>query len=140
MLNSTGRPVARGIQVDNLHPLGVCNMSKTNMLIRSQFREGNITKLIQAKSYSNWQSARAATYRYVTGSHAKNAVLCFEYYRECVGALVRVLQCIPLLVTLSSLMVQKNISQTFFCARTPFGLKNNHGSSHPSPRKYIVSG
>jgi hypothetical protein len=88
-------------------------MSNTNMLIRSELREGNITKLIQAERYSNWQSARAAIDRYVTGSHAKNAVFYFEYYREGVSALV-IVQCIPLLGTLSSVMVQKNISQTFF--------------------------
>jgi hypothetical protein len=108
--------------VGNLHPLGVCKMSKTNMLIRSELREGNITKLIQANRYSNWQSARAAPDRYVTGSHAKNAVFYFEYYREGVGALVRVLQCIPLLGTLSSVMVRKNVSQAFLRA-DPFWLQ-----------------
>jgi hypothetical protein len=62
-------------------------MSKANMLIRRERREGNITKLIQAKRYSNWQSARAATDRCVTGSHAKNDMFYFEYYREGMGAL-----------------------------------------------------
>lgn len=94
----------------NLHPLGICKTSKTNMLIRSELREGNITKLVQAKRYSNWQSARAGSDRYVTGSHSKNAVFYFEYYREGVGALVIALQYIPLLGTLSTVMVQKNIS------------------------------
>ena len=27
-----------------------------------------------------------------------------------------------------------------FCSRTPFGLKSNHGSSHPCSRKYWMSG
>lgn len=97
-------------------------MSKTNMLIRSELRESNITKkLFQAKRFSNWESARAATDRYVTGSHAKNAVFCFECYREGVGAL----ECYSashFWEPLTSVMVQKNVSQTFL-SPDPFWLQ-----------------
>jgi hypothetical protein len=43
------KPVASGVQVGALHPLGICKISKTNMQIRNE-NGYNITKMIMWKT------------------------------------------------------------------------------------------
>jgi len=40
----------RGVQVHALHPLGICKILQTNMLIRSQHCKGNVKKPIHEKN------------------------------------------------------------------------------------------
>jgi hypothetical protein len=51
------RPIIRGVQVGTLHPLNICGcthqqfakLSNTNMLLRSDLHEDNMTKLMHEK-------------------------------------------------------------------------------------------
>ena len=73
------RPLARGVEVGALqplqiwlHPLGICKISKTNMLMRSELRKNNIKKPIHDSC--DWQRARAVNNNHVIDSHLKNLV------------------------------------------------------------------
>jgi hypothetical protein len=58
-----------------LHLLGICRISKTKVLIRSEVNEDNIKNLMHEKMHScNWQRGRAVKDIYVIGSHVKKAV------------------------------------------------------------------
>ena len=59
-----------------VHPLGICNVSNTNMLIRCKLCEGHFKKPIHKKKIHRceWQTARAVDDRYVIGSHIRSVV------------------------------------------------------------------
>jgi hypothetical protein len=65
------------------------------MLIRSELCEDNITKPVHERNQScDWQTARAANARYVTGSHIKKAVsFWLDCYRGSVLWLERGVHC-----------------------------------------------
>jgi hypothetical protein len=109
-LSVCNRPTGRGVQVYALHPLGICKILQTNMLIRSQPRKDNVKKPIQEekKQTCNWQIVQGVNDGYVIGTHIRNAAsFWLEYYGESVGAVVLVLKCIPLPGTLLSVLVKK---------------------------------
>jgi len=58
------------------HPLGFCKMSETNMVIKSDRCEGNITKPIHTGGLQScyWQRARTTNDSLMLGSQCKNAV------------------------------------------------------------------
>ena len=57
-------------------PLGFCKMSETNMVIKSDRCEGNITKPIHTGGLQScyWQRARTTNDSLMLGSQCKNAV------------------------------------------------------------------
>ena len=59
--------------MDALHPLGLCKMSNTNMLIRGELRQEYHEADPRKKNRYVWQRARAANDRYVIVSHVQNA-------------------------------------------------------------------
>jgi hypothetical protein len=61
------------MQGGELHPLGICKIAKTNMLMRSQLC-ADITKPTREKSSFDWQWAWAVNDRRVICSHVQNAV------------------------------------------------------------------
>jgi len=82
-MKTLNKPLARG-QLGALHPLqiwlnplGIYEISKTDMLIRFEICEDNITKSIPKKTRCVWQRGRAANDRYVTGSHAIHNAMSF---------------------------------------------------------------
>ena len=82
------KPISRGAQVGAvcwkqilLHALGICRISKTNMLNKSEIREDKITTSRHEKMHRcDWQRARQAN---VIGSRVKNAV---SFWLECNSA------------------------------------------------------
>jgi hypothetical protein len=62
-----------------VHPLGIYNISSTNLLIRCKLCEGHFKKAIHQKKKKSceWQTAQAVDGRYVIGSHIRNVVSFF---------------------------------------------------------------